>query len=149
MFILCCKCSLLIFECQEFDDYKDADDAVYEMNHKEFMGERYMIIVWPLRILFIQPWLYNMIKRPEPRGTVYLIMKLRFIFGMSWWSMWIKYKTNSHENENLSKTRLIFRTPKNVYCVSQPGDITVLVITDKFVGSRSNFFCPRRESFMK
>jgi len=28
--------------CQEFEDYKDADDAVYEMNHKEFMGERYM-----------------------------------------------------------------------------------------------------------
>ena len=27
--------------CQEFEDYKDADDAVYEMNHKEFMGERY------------------------------------------------------------------------------------------------------------
>lgn len=24
----------------EFDDYKDADDAVYELNHKEFMGER-------------------------------------------------------------------------------------------------------------
>ncbi|XP_078373255.1 serine/arginine-rich splicing factor 6-like isoform X2 [Oculina patagonica] len=24
----------------EFEDYKDADDAVYEMNHKEFMGER-------------------------------------------------------------------------------------------------------------
>lgn len=24
----------------EFQDYKDADDAVYEMNHKELMGER-------------------------------------------------------------------------------------------------------------
>ncbi|CAH3013818.1 unnamed protein product [Porites evermanni] len=24
----------------EFDDYKDADDAVYELNHKEFLGER-------------------------------------------------------------------------------------------------------------
>ena len=34
-------CTLFWGNCQEFDDYKDADDAVYEMNHKEFMGERY------------------------------------------------------------------------------------------------------------
>ena len=25
---------------QEFDDYRDADDAVYELNHKEFLGTR-------------------------------------------------------------------------------------------------------------
>jgi len=25
---------------QEFDDYRDADDAVYEMNGKELLGER-------------------------------------------------------------------------------------------------------------
>ena len=32
---------MYFFPCQEFDDYKDADDAVYELNHKEFLGERY------------------------------------------------------------------------------------------------------------
>lgn len=25
---------------QEFDDYRDADDAVYELNGKELLGER-------------------------------------------------------------------------------------------------------------
>ena len=25
---------------QEFDDYRDADDAVYELNHKELLGTR-------------------------------------------------------------------------------------------------------------
>lgn len=30
-----------LYPYQEFQDYKDADDAVYEMNHKELMGERY------------------------------------------------------------------------------------------------------------
>lgn len=28
------------FVSQEFDDYRDADDAVYELNGKELMGER-------------------------------------------------------------------------------------------------------------
>ena len=37
----CLTCTSTL-HCQEFEDYKDADDAVYEMNHKEFMGERYM-----------------------------------------------------------------------------------------------------------
>lgn len=25
---------------QEFDDYRDADDAIYELNGKELLGER-------------------------------------------------------------------------------------------------------------
>lgn len=29
-----------IFCFQEFDDYRDADDAVYELNGKELLGER-------------------------------------------------------------------------------------------------------------
>lgn len=29
-----------IFCLQEFDDYRDADDAVYELNGKELLGER-------------------------------------------------------------------------------------------------------------
>lgn len=33
---------------QEFDDYRDADDAVYELNGKELLGER-----WVLLILFL------------------------------------------------------------------------------------------------
>lgn len=28
------------FLFQEFDDYRDADDAVYELNGKELLGER-------------------------------------------------------------------------------------------------------------
>ena len=31
---------MLIISMQEFDDYRDADDAVYELNHKEFLGTR-------------------------------------------------------------------------------------------------------------
>lgn len=27
---------------QEFDDYRDADDAVYELNGKELLGERWV-----------------------------------------------------------------------------------------------------------
>lgn len=30
----------IFFPSQEFDDYRDADDAVYEMNGKDLMGER-------------------------------------------------------------------------------------------------------------
>lgn len=30
----------MIFFFQEFDDHRDADDAVYELNGKELMGER-------------------------------------------------------------------------------------------------------------
>lgn len=28
---------------QDFEDYRDADDAVYDLNGKEYMGERYTI----------------------------------------------------------------------------------------------------------
>lgn len=30
------------FLSQEFDDHRDADDAVYELNGKELMGERWV-----------------------------------------------------------------------------------------------------------
>lgn len=30
----------LLFISQEFEDYRDADDAVYELNGKELLGER-------------------------------------------------------------------------------------------------------------
>lgn len=36
---------------QEFDDYRDADDAVYELNGKELLGERY---VWLLLVTYAQ-----------------------------------------------------------------------------------------------
>ena len=49
---------MFLGKCQEFDDYKDADDAVYEMNHKEFLGERY--IVCPSRNLYFVFWRYSM-----------------------------------------------------------------------------------------
>lgn len=32
--------NLLIYLFQEFDDHRDADDAVYELNGKELLGER-------------------------------------------------------------------------------------------------------------
>jgi len=33
---------LVFFQCsQEFDDPRDADDAVYELNGKEMLGERF------------------------------------------------------------------------------------------------------------
>ena len=32
--------TLLFSQIQEFDDYRDADDAVYELNGKELCGER-------------------------------------------------------------------------------------------------------------
>ena len=28
---------------KDFEDYRDADDAVYDLNGKEYMGERYVI----------------------------------------------------------------------------------------------------------
>ena len=33
--------SNLLFSLQEFEDYRDADDAVYELNGKDLCGERY------------------------------------------------------------------------------------------------------------
>jgi arginine/serine-rich splicing factor 4/5/6 len=33
------------FAFVEFDDHRDADDAVYELNGKELMGERYGLII--------------------------------------------------------------------------------------------------------
>lgn len=30
----------LLYFFQEFDDHRDADDAVYDLNGKELMGER-------------------------------------------------------------------------------------------------------------
>lgn len=32
------------FIYQEFEDYRDADDAVYELNGKELCGERYGLV---------------------------------------------------------------------------------------------------------
>lgn len=34
--------SSLMYNFQEFEDYRDADDAVYELNGKELLGERYL-----------------------------------------------------------------------------------------------------------
>ena len=30
----------ICFDLQEFDDYRDADDAVYELNHKEMLNTK-------------------------------------------------------------------------------------------------------------
>lgn len=35
--------NVFCFVGQEFDDHRDADDAVYELNGKELLGERYFL----------------------------------------------------------------------------------------------------------
>lgn len=40
------QCIYLWFLLQEFDDYRDADDAVYELNGKELCGERYAYCIY-------------------------------------------------------------------------------------------------------
>lgn len=46
-----------LFHLQEFEDYRDADDAVYELNGKELVGERYGIhhieFVFVLLLMFL------------------------------------------------------------------------------------------------
>lgn len=41
------KSIILFARFQEFEDYRDADDAVYELNGKELLGER--VVVEPAR----------------------------------------------------------------------------------------------------
>lgn len=40
-------CHILVsyYLFQEFDDYRDADDAVYELNGKELLGERWVLLI--------------------------------------------------------------------------------------------------------
>ncbi len=33
---------IMFIFCQEFDDYRDADDAVYDLNGKELLGVRFV-----------------------------------------------------------------------------------------------------------
>ena len=53
--ILCslgkCELTLRLHSLQEFEDYRDADDAVYELNGKELCGERYLIVISNLVLL--------------------------------------------------------------------------------------------------
>ena len=32
-----------MYNCQEFEEYKDADDAVYDLNGKNLLGEKLVI----------------------------------------------------------------------------------------------------------
>jgi len=38
---------------QEFDDYRDADDAVYELNGKELLGERWVLLIFLLLYMIL------------------------------------------------------------------------------------------------
>lgn len=42
--LLLCSCRSVYFTSEQaFEDYRDADDAVHDLNNKDLLGERYSI----------------------------------------------------------------------------------------------------------
>lgn len=60
------------FSSQEFEDYRDADDAVYELNGKELLGERYakkcVVAAWIVPSILLL-WFPRAIVRHLPTQT--------------------------------------------------------------------------------